>query len=62
MAIDPIIRTLERKTETIRKELGCLSPVLEQRIEVMLAQGPKPSLATTLEMLEAHAFGGFYAN
>jgi hypothetical protein len=34
---DHVIRTLVRKTETIRKELGSLSPVLERRIEDLLA-------------------------
>jgi ERCC4-related helicase len=52
---DDVIRTLVRKTETIRKELGSLSPVLERRIEDMLAEGLKPSLANTIEMLDAGA-------
>jgi hypothetical protein len=46
-----------RKTETIRKELGSLSPVLERRIEDMLAEGLKPSMATSLEMLDVGASG-----
>jgi len=54
---DHVIRTLVRKTETIRKELGSLSPVLERRIEDLLADGLNPSLATTLEMLDAGASG-----
>ena len=54
---DHVIRTLVRKTETIRRELGSLSPVLERRIEDLLAEGLKPSLATTLEMLDAGASG-----
>lgn len=54
---DHVIRTLVRKTETIRKELGSLSPVLERRIEDMLAEGLKPSMAATLEMLDAGASG-----
>ncbi len=54
---DHVIRTLVRKTETIRKELGSLSPVLERRIEDLLAEGLKPSLAATLEMLDAGASG-----
>ena len=54
---DHVIRTLVRKTETIRKELGSLSPVLERRIEDMLAGGLKPSMATSLEMLDAGAVG-----
>jgi ERCC4-related helicase len=52
---DHVIRTLVRKTETIRRELGSLSPVLERRIEDMLAEGVKPSMATSLEMLDAGA-------
>jgi ERCC4-related helicase len=54
---DHVIRTLVRKTETIRRELGSLSPVLERRIEDMLAEGVKPSMAATLEMMEASATG-----
>ncbi len=54
---DHVIRTLVRKTETIRKELGSLSPVLERRIEDLLAGGMKPSLADTLDMLDAGASG-----
>ena len=54
---DHVIRTLVRKTETIRRELGSLSPVLERRIEDMLAEGLKPSMATSLEMLDAGAVG-----
>jgi hypothetical protein len=52
---DHVIRTLVRKTETIRKELGSLSPVLERRIEDMLSEGLKPSLAASLESLAAGA-------
>ncbi len=52
---DNVIRTLVRKTETIRKELGSLSPVLERRIEDLLAEGVKPSLAAKLKMLDADA-------
>jgi hypothetical protein len=44
-----------RKTDNIRKELGSLSPVLERRIEDLLAEGLKPSMATSLEMLDAGA-------
>jgi ERCC4-related helicase len=54
---DHVIRTLVRKTETIRKELGSLSPVLERRIEDMLAEGLKPSMASALEMLDASVAG-----
>jgi ERCC4-related helicase len=54
---DHVIRTLVRKTETIRKELGSLSPVLERRIEDLLADGLKPSLAATIESLDAGASG-----
>ncbi len=54
---DHVIRTLVRKTETIRKELGSLSPVLERRIEDMLAEGVKPSMAGMLEMLDASGYG-----
>jgi hypothetical protein len=54
---DHVIRTLVRKTETIRKELGSLSPVLERRIEDLLAEGLKPSMASALEMLDA-SFSG----
>ena len=46
-----------RKTETIRRELGSLSPVLERRIEDMLAEGLKPSMAASIEMLDAGASG-----
>ncbi len=52
---DQVIRTLVRKTENIRKELGSLSPVLERRIEALLSGGLKPSLAATLEMLDVGA-------
>jgi hypothetical protein len=54
---DHVIRTLVRKTERIREELGSLSPVLERRIEDLFAEGLKPSLAATLEMLGAGASG-----
>ncbi len=54
---DHVIRTLVRKTETIRKELGSLSPVLERRIEDMMAEGVRPSMAGMLEMLDAGAYG-----
>ncbi len=54
---DHVIRTLVRKTETIRKELGSLSPVLERRIEDLFAEGLRPSLAATLETLDAGASG-----
>ena len=54
---DHVIRTLVRKTETIRKELGSLSPVLERRIEDLFVEGLKPSLAHTIEMLDASASG-----
>ena len=54
---DHVIRTLVRKTERIREELGSLSPVLERRIEDLFAEGLKPSLAATLESLDAGASG-----
>ncbi len=54
---DHVIRTLVRKTETIRKELGSLSPVLERRIEDLLAGGLMPSLVPTLEALDASVSG-----
>jgi ERCC4-related helicase len=49
---DHVIRTLVRKTETIRKELGSLSPVLERRIEDMFAGGIRPGVAKALEELD----------
>ena len=52
---DHVIRTLVRKTDNIRRELGSLSPVLERRIEDLFAEGLKPSLAATLETLDAGA-------
>jgi len=54
---DHVIRTLVRKTEKIRTELGSLSPVLERRIEELFVEGLKPSLAHTIEMLDASASG-----
>jgi hypothetical protein len=54
---DHVIRTLVRKTGRIRQELGSLSPVLERRIEDLFAEGLKPSLAATLEMLDAGTSG-----
>ncbi len=54
---DHVIRTLVRKTETIRKELGSLSPVLERRIEDLFSEGLKPSLSASLLMIDADASG-----
>jgi hypothetical protein len=54
---DHVIRTLVRKTETIRTELGSLSPVLERRIEDMFSSGIKASLAANIEMIDADASG-----
>jgi hypothetical protein len=54
---DHVIRTLVRKTETIRKELGSLSPVLEQRIEDMFSEGIKLSLAAAIETVDADSSG-----
>jgi hypothetical protein len=54
---DHVIRTLVRKTETIRTELGSLSPVLERRIEDMFSSGIKASLAASIEMIDADASG-----
>jgi hypothetical protein len=47
-------RPEEEVTEGIEQ---AVSPVLERRIEDMLAEGLKPSMATSLEMLDAGASG-----
>lgn len=52
---DDVIRTLVRKTETIQKELGSLSPVLEKRIEDLLAGGLTSGLADQLAKLTAES-------
>ena len=50
---DDVIRTLVRKTETIQKELGSLSPVLEKRIEDLLSGGLRAGLAEQIAKLAA---------
>lgn len=52
---DDVIRTLVRKTETIQRELGSLSPVLEKRIEDLLAGGLTSGLADQLAKLTAES-------
>ena len=52
---DDVIRTLVRKTETIQRELGSLSPVLEKRIEDLLAGGLTSGLADELAKLTAES-------
>ena len=52
---DDVIRTLVRKTETIQKELGSLSPVLEKRIEDLLAGGLRAGLADQISHLAANS-------
>jgi ERCC4-related helicase len=50
---DDVIRTLVRKTETIKQELGSLSPVLEKRIEDLLAGGLRAGLAEQIAKVTA---------
>lgn len=50
---DEVIRTLVRKTETIQKELGSLSPVLEKRIEDLLAGGLRAGVAEQIDKITA---------
>ncbi len=45
---DRVLQALVRKTDTIEKELGSLSPVLEGRLERLLADGIRPSEAQAL--------------
>lgn len=52
---DDVIRTLVRKTETIQKELGSLSPVLEKRIEDLLAGGLRSGIAEQIERITAES-------
>ena len=52
---DEVIRTLVRKTETIQKELGSLSPVLEKRIEDILAGGLKSDSAALITKVTAES-------
>jgi SNF2 family DNA or RNA helicase len=52
---DDVIRTLVRKTDTIQRELGSLSPVLEKRIEDLLAGGLRAELAGEIEKLAAES-------
>lgn len=52
---DDVIRTLVRKTERIQSELGSLSPVLEKRIEDLLAGGLRPGLADQISQLTAES-------
>lgn len=52
---DDVIRALVRKTETIQAELGSLSPVLEKRIEDLLAGGLREGLAGEIEKLSAES-------
>jgi ERCC4-related helicase len=52
---DAVIRTLVRKTDTIQKELGSLSPVLEKRLEDLLANGLRVGVASQIERITADA-------
>ncbi len=47
-AEDRVLRALVRKTETIERELGSLSPVIERRLERLLAEGIRPAEADDL--------------
>lgn len=46
---DRVLETLVRKTETIREELGSLSPVIQGRLEARLAQGIRRGEVSKLE-------------
>ncbi|MBS1982665.1 MAG: hypothetical protein JST16_00720 [Bdellovibrionales bacterium] len=52
---DDVIRTLVRKTETIQRELGSLSPVLAKRMEDLLAGGLRAGISEDLARLTAES-------
>lgn len=45
---DRVLQALVRKTETIQRELGSLSPVVERRLAGLLERGIRPGLAEQL--------------
>ena len=52
-AEDRVLQVLVKKTETIQKELGSLSPVLERRLSDLLSAGLSPGLESKIEAVRA---------
>jgi SNF2 family DNA or RNA helicase len=50
---DRVLQVLVKKTETIQKELGSLSPVLERRLSDLLASGLSANLESKIEAVRA---------
>jgi len=50
---DRVLQVLVKKTETIQKELGSLSPVLERRLSDLLSAGLSPALESKIEAVRA---------
>ncbi|MEQ1885183.1 MAG: DISARM system SNF2-like helicase DrmD [Bryobacteraceae bacterium] len=50
---DRVLQVLVKKTETIQKELGSLSPVLERRLSDLLSSGLSSGLESKIEAMRA---------